>query len=106
MPTAQGKKATAEQVTKYSDMFSAMGTEARLQIMQLLLSAHPEGLVVGENQEELAYSWLPSCLKAAIKVLIERDFRSFQIAAKVSFAQLLVKYACASRIEPWMLRLW
>lgn len=34
-------------------MFSAMGTEARLRIMQLLLSAHPDGLVVGEIQEEL-----------------------------------------------------
>ena len=34
-------------------MFSAMGTEARLRIMQLLLSAHPEGLVGGEIQEEL-----------------------------------------------------
>ena len=30
-----------------------MGTEARLRIMQLLLSAHPQGLVVGEIQEEL-----------------------------------------------------
>lgn len=43
----------SEQVTRYADMFSAMGTEARLRIMQLLLSAHPEGLVVGEIQEEL-----------------------------------------------------
>ena len=42
-----------EEVTKFADMFSAMGTEARLRIMQLLLSAHPEGLVVGEIQEEL-----------------------------------------------------
>jgi ArsR family transcriptional regulator, arsenate/arsenite/antimonite-responsive transcriptional repressor len=42
-----------EQVTKYADMFSAMGTEPRLRIMQLLLSAHPDGLVVGEIQEEL-----------------------------------------------------
>jgi len=42
-----------DQVTRYADMFSAMGTEARLRIMQLLLSAHPEGLVVGEIQEEL-----------------------------------------------------
>ena len=46
-------KKNAEQVAKYADMFSAMGTEARLRIMQLLLSAHPEGLVVGEIQEEL-----------------------------------------------------
>jgi DNA-binding transcriptional ArsR family regulator len=49
---SQAKKAT-EQVTKYADMFSAIGTEARLRIMQLLLSAHPDGLVVGEIQEEL-----------------------------------------------------
>ena len=30
-----------------------MGTEPRLRIMQLLLSAHHEGLVVGEIQDEL-----------------------------------------------------
>jgi ArsR family transcriptional regulator, arsenate/arsenite/antimonite-responsive transcriptional repressor len=42
-----------ELVTKYADMFSAMGTEPRLRIMQLLLSAHPEGLVVSDIQDEL-----------------------------------------------------
>ena len=42
-----------DRVVKYADMFSAMGTEPRLRIMQLLLSAHPDGLVVGEIQEEL-----------------------------------------------------
>lgn len=48
------KKAVAhEKVVKYADMFSAMGTEARLRIMQVLLTAHPEGLVVGEIQDEL-----------------------------------------------------
>jgi ArsR family transcriptional regulator, arsenate/arsenite/antimonite-responsive transcriptional repressor len=44
---------SAERVAKYADMFSAMGTEPRLRIMQLLLSAHPEGLVVSEIQEEI-----------------------------------------------------
>src|SRR6185369_13720103 len=29
---------SVEEVTKFADMFSAMGTEARLRIMQLLLS--------------------------------------------------------------------
>lgn len=43
-----------QDVARYADMFSAMGTEPRLRIMQLLLSAHPEGLVVGEIQAELA----------------------------------------------------
>ena len=52
MESATSKK-RAEQVAKYADMFSAMGTEPRLRIMQLLLSAHPEGLVVGELQGEL-----------------------------------------------------
>jgi ArsR family transcriptional regulator len=46
-------KKNLEQVAKYADMFSAMGTEPRLRIMQLLLSAHPDGLVVNEIQEEL-----------------------------------------------------
>src|SRR5579864_5644 len=40
-------------VAKYADMFSAMGAEPRLEIMRLLLSAHPEGLVVSDIQGEL-----------------------------------------------------
>jgi DNA-binding transcriptional ArsR family regulator len=52
MASVQSKK-SAEQVIKFADMLSAMGTEPRLRIMQLLLSAHPEGLVVGNIQEEL-----------------------------------------------------
>ena len=46
-------KADGEQITRYADMFAAMGTESRLRIMQLLLTAHPEGLVVGEIGKEL-----------------------------------------------------
>jgi ArsR family transcriptional regulator len=40
------------QVTRYADMFGALGAEPRLHIMRLLLSAHPDGLVVGEIQDE------------------------------------------------------
>ena len=40
-------------VTRYADMFSAMGTEPRLRIMRLLLSAHPDGMVVGDIGAEL-----------------------------------------------------
>ena len=47
------KKPTLEQITRYADMLSAMGTEPRLRIMRLLLSAHPDGLVVGEIGTEL-----------------------------------------------------
>jgi ArsR family transcriptional regulator len=52
MPTMSPSQ-SSERVAKYADMFSAMGTEPRLRIMQLLLSAHPEGLVVGDIQSEL-----------------------------------------------------
>lgn len=41
------------EITRYADMFAAMGTEARLQIMRVLLAAHPDGMVVGDIQAEL-----------------------------------------------------
>jgi DNA-binding transcriptional ArsR family regulator len=46
-------KPDSRDVARYADMLSALGTEPRLRIMRLLLSAHPEGLVVGEIGEEL-----------------------------------------------------
>ena len=51
---AAGKnKQTEEQVARFADMFSALGTEPRLRIMRLLLSAHPDGMVVGDIIAEL-----------------------------------------------------
>src|SRR5712692_5523550 len=47
------ERRNTQQVTRYADMFAAMGAEPRLRIMQLLLTAHPQGLVVGEIQDEL-----------------------------------------------------
>jgi ArsR family transcriptional regulator, arsenate/arsenite/antimonite-responsive transcriptional repressor len=41
-------------VTRSADRFSALGAEPRLQILRLLLAAHPAGMVAGEIQEELA----------------------------------------------------
>ncbi len=43
----------ADDIARYADMFSALGAEPRLRIVRLLLSAHPEGLVVGEIGSEL-----------------------------------------------------
>jgi ArsR family transcriptional regulator, arsenate/arsenite/antimonite-responsive transcriptional repressor len=40
-------------VARYADMFSAMGTEPRLRIMRLLLSAHPQGMIAGDVSAEL-----------------------------------------------------
>lgn len=50
---ASGKKQIEEQVDRFADMFSALGTGPRLRIIRLLLSAHPDGMVVGEIITEL-----------------------------------------------------
>jgi ArsR family transcriptional regulator len=39
-------------ISRFADMFAALGAEPRLRIMRLLLSAHPDGLVVNEIQED------------------------------------------------------
>ena len=53
MPSVQTAKAPDKVAEKLADILSAMGSEPRLRIMQLLLSAHPDGLVVTEIQDEL-----------------------------------------------------
>jgi DNA-binding transcriptional ArsR family regulator len=45
--------ANSSRLARFSDMFSAMGSAARLRIMQLLMTAEPHGLVVGDIQSEL-----------------------------------------------------
>src|SRR5262245_2978917 len=53
--------------TRFADMFAALGAESRLQIMRLLLSAHPDGLVVSEIQEETGIA--PSTLSHHLEKL-------------------------------------
>ena len=43
----------AARIARYADRFAAMGTEPRLRIIRLLLSARPGGLNVGEIQADL-----------------------------------------------------
>ena len=45
-------KPDLEQIARFADMLGALGAEPRLRIMRLLLSAHPDGLVVGEIRDE------------------------------------------------------
>jgi DNA-binding transcriptional ArsR family regulator len=42
-----------EDTARYADMFAALGAEPRLEIVRLLLSAHPDGLIVSDIQGEL-----------------------------------------------------
>ena len=60
-------KPKQEDIAKFADMLAAMGTEPRLRIMRLLLSAHPEGMVVGEIASELEIA--PSTLSHHLEKL-------------------------------------
>ena len=65
------KKDNAEKIARYADMLAAMGTEPRLRIVQLLLSAHPDGLVVGDIGAELEIP--PSTLSHHLDKLRNED---------------------------------
>jgi DNA-binding transcriptional ArsR family regulator len=104
-------KKSAEQVAKYADMFTAMGTEPRLRIMQLLLSAHPDGLVVGEIQSELdipnsTLSHHLDKLKSEDLVKVRRDSTFLWYTANADALQELLGFLyaeCCTRnkaIEP------
>lgn len=99
MPSAQVKK-SADQITKYADMFSAMGTEARLRIMQLLLTAHPDGLVAGEIQEELeipnsTLSHHLDKLRSEGLVNVQRESTFLHYTANTSALQELLQFLYA-----------
>jgi DNA-binding transcriptional ArsR family regulator len=98
MPNATKKN--AEQIARYADMFSAMGTEARLRIMQLLLSAHPEGLFVGEIQEvlEIPNSTLShhlDKLKNECLVNVQRESTFLRYTANVEALQEVLQFLYA-----------
>src|SRR5215475_4491745 len=93
-------KRSSEQVTRFADMFSAMGTEPRLRIMQLLLSAHPDGLVVGEIQEELeipnsTLSHHLDKLRNESLVRVERESTFLRYTANTDALQELLQFLYA-----------
>jgi ArsR family transcriptional regulator, arsenate/arsenite/antimonite-responsive transcriptional repressor len=54
--SARTRQKDSEHITRYADIFAALGAENRLQIVRLLLSAHPDGMIVNEIQTELQMS--------------------------------------------------
>ncbi len=50
---ARVKAKNEPDVARYADMFSAMGAEARLRVMRVLLAAHPQGMIAGDIGAEL-----------------------------------------------------
>jgi DNA-binding transcriptional ArsR family regulator len=104
-------KPTEEEITRFADMFSAMGTGPRLRIMRVLLSAHPDGIVVGEIGEELGIP--PSTLSHHLEKLknealvkVRRDGTYLWYSANTEVLQELLGFLyaeCCTRnkaIEP------
>ena len=104
-------KETQDDVRRYADMLSAMGTEPRLRIMRLLLSAHPDGMNVGDIGTELgiASSTLShhlEKLKNEDLVLVLREGTFLRYSANAAALQVLLRFLyaeCCTRnraIEP------
>jgi len=101
----------SEDLPRYADMLSAMGTEPRLRIMRLLLSAHPEGLVVGDIGTELE---IPSStlshhldkLRSVALVTVRREGTFLRYSANADALQELLRFLyaeCCTRnraVEP------
>ena len=104
-------KPTEEEITRFADMFSAMGTGPRLRIMRALLSAHPDGMVVSDIGAELG---IPAStlshhlekLKNEELVTVKRDGTYLWYSANAAVLQELLGFLyaeCCTRnnaIEP------
>lgn len=101
----------SENVSRYADMLAAMGTEPRLRIMRLLLSAHPAGMVVGEIGAELGMTGSTLShhldkLKNEDLVSVTRESTFLRYAANTESLQDLLRFLyaeCCTRnqaIEP------
>ncbi len=99
------------EVQRYAAMLAAMGTEPRLRIMRLLLSAHPQGMVVGEIGSELgmpgsSLSHHLDKLKHEGLVLVKRESTFLRYSANTTTLQDLLGFLyaeCCTRnqaIEP------
>jgi ArsR family transcriptional regulator len=53
MAQPKRKVEAADNTVRFAEMFAAMGAEPRLRIIRSLLSAHPDGMVVGDLISEL-----------------------------------------------------
>ena len=91
---------TTEDVARFADMLAAMGTEPRLRIMRLLLSAHPDGMVVSEIQGELdippsTLSHHLEKLKADQLVSVSREGNFLRYGANTNSLQELLGFLYA-----------
>src|ERR1700722_3955753 len=93
-------KPTSQDVTRFADMLAAMGAEPRLRIMRLLLSAHPDGMFVGDigDELEIAASTLShhlDKLKNEELVTVQREGTHLRYCANTAALQELLGFLYA-----------
>ena len=104
----------SDSIVRYADMFTAMGTEPRLRIMRALLTAHPDGLVVGEIQADVGISASTLShhldkLKNEELILVRREGTFLRYTANTDALRELLSFLyaeCCTRnraIEPEMI---
>ncbi|MGD0639754.1 MAG: metalloregulator ArsR/SmtB family transcription factor [Roseiarcus sp.] len=88
------------ELVRFADMLAALGTETRLRIVRLLLSAHPEGMVVGEIGAELDIA--PSTLSHHLEklkneglVLVRRESTFLRYTANTKVLQEILAFLFA-----------
>jgi ArsR family transcriptional regulator, arsenate/arsenite/antimonite-responsive transcriptional repressor len=98
-PPKRSKK-DLERLARFADMLTALGTEPRLRIMQLLLTAHPEGMVVGDIQSEVQIA--PSTLSHHLEklkherlVIVRRDKKFLWYTANPESLEELIAFLFA-----------
>ena len=99
-----GRKRVAIDFARFADMLSAMGTEPRLRIMHLLITAHPKGMVVGDIQAQLDIA--PSTLSHHLDKLrneglvkVRRDKKFLWYTADTASLQALLGF-CSRNAAP------
>lgn len=100
MKRKAASKESEAQTIRYADMFAALGTESRLRILRLLLSAHPDGMVVGDIQAALE---IPSStlshhldrLRAEELLTVQRESTFLRYAANTAVLEELLGFLFA-----------
>jgi DNA-binding transcriptional ArsR family regulator len=89
-----------DEVARFADMLGAMGAEARLRVVRLLLAAHPTGLVAGDISAELDIT--PSTLSHHLDrlkregvVTVRRDGTFLWYTANTDALERLLKFLFA-----------
>jgi ATP-dependent Clp protease ATP-binding subunit ClpC len=93
------------QSARFADVFAALGSEPRLEIMRLLFAAYPQGMTVGELQAQLqipnsTLSHHLEKLRVEGLVKVQRDRQFLWYAADVETVETLLEFlynGCAIR---------